>query len=281
MSVSVFAANADKMKKHLPPLWALCFLWKSCWYLVAFSINTMGQEEAAPKTGDEHVVTELQTALTCFDQKSSQRKDGILLTLSNVIKHPGSWCGRCGGLKVLHETRTKTIEGMTSALHERAQWHICMKGSLLICWRVKSVLNTLTRQVLLVQQEVQWRAFEKTIFCWIGFQFVLFCFVWGILSSCNQEALDSSEFFRELECLSVSNSWFRPATTSCSAKTREMAKCSLPRSEVGCSYERAVSFFHHVECFQLTRKHMKKESWIWYKSTFTWQMSCEVFPAWL
>lgn len=55
-----------------------------------FSINTMGQEEAAPKTEDEHVVTELQTALTCFDQKSGQRKDGILLTLSNVIKHPGS-----------------------------------------------------------------------------------------------------------------------------------------------------------------------------------------------
>ena len=50
----------------------------------------MGQEEAAPKTEDEHVVTELQTALTCFDQKSGQRKDGILLTLSNVIKHPGS-----------------------------------------------------------------------------------------------------------------------------------------------------------------------------------------------
>lgn len=71
--MSVLAANAEKMEKHLPRLWGLLPLKE---LLVAFCINTMCQEEAAPKTGvtgDEPVATELQTALTCFGQKSGEK----------------------------------------------------------------------------------------------------------------------------------------------------------------------------------------------------------------
>lgn len=242
--VSVLAANAEKMEKHLPRLWALLPLKE---LLVAFCINTMGQEEAAPKTGvtgDEPVATELQTALTCFDQKSGERLE---------------FCSRC------HVVRCQTFRLM------REMWRPESSA-----WKQKETVEGMTRYdkrsswegtVAYGQSKVFWfdyvdkagapgttggavESLWKDHFC------VLFYFVsFEGLSNWNQETLNFLDF-RESEPLSVPNSSFRSATTSCSAKTREMAKCSPPRSEVGCSYERAVSFFQ-VECSQLTRTHEK------------------------